>query len=135
MAKVSADPFIFLAEPDLMDRPQPHNYEPSSSVALAVLGSLDLEFTRLSQITRDPKYFQATEQVTDQIQMWQNRTSLCGMLLILVDATGPSGIQSFPSSTYSLGALSDFAYEYLVKVSSVTPYSLVHNFDISSNVS
>lgn len=54
------------------------------------------------------------------------------MLPILVDATGPSGIQSFSSSTYSLGALSDSVYEYLIKVSSVTSYSLLHNFDIST---
>jgi len=51
MATVSADPLMSFGEPDLLNRPQLHNYEPSSSVALAVLGSLDLEFTRLSQKT------------------------------------------------------------------------------------
>ncbi len=63
--------------------------------------------------------------------MWQNRTSLHGMLPILVDATGPSGIWLFSSSTYSLGVLSDFVYEYLIKVSPVTSYSPVQKFDIS----
>lgn len=84
---------------------------------MAVLGSLDLEFTRLSQVTGDPRYVQAADIVMDQFELWQNQSGLPGMLPLFIDATGPNGIAWLPSSKYTIGALADSAYEYLIKVS------------------
>lgn len=95
---------------------------PSSSVVLAVLGSLQLEFTRLAQITGNHKYFDGVQRVMNELEKWQMKTSLPGMWPSIVDA------QQFNTSIaigspfdnvnelFTLGALADSTYEYLPKV-------------------
>ena len=104
-----------------------HEHMASSSVVLAVLGSLQLEFTRLAQITRNDKYFDAVQRVMNELEKWQDKTVLPGMWPSMVDATkyNQSCLLGSPwegmDETFTLGALADSTYEYLPKVSSPIP--------------
>ena len=55
---------------------------------LAELGSLSVEFTRLAQITKKAKYYDAVARITNELEIWQNNTKLPGMWPITVDASG-----------------------------------------------
>ena len=97
-------------------------YRASSNNALAALGSLALEFTRLSAITGDMKYVRSTNHLQQSFADLQFESSLPGMWPEAISGAGDSwgftpGSMRF-SRAYSLGALSDSTYEYLVKVSS-----------------
>ncbi|KAI9773404.1 MAG: hypothetical protein M1840_007620 [Geoglossum simile] len=65
---------------------QPH--KASTRIVLAELGSLTVEFTRLAQITKDPKYFDAVQRITDELEKSQNTTRLPGMWPTFVDGSG-----------------------------------------------
>jgi mannosyl-oligosaccharide alpha-1,2-mannosidase len=65
---------------------QPHRA--GARVVLAELGSLSVEFTRLAQITKEMKYYDAIARVTDELEKWQQHTKLPGMWPISVDASG-----------------------------------------------
>ena len=78
----------------------------------ADLGSLTLEFTRLSQLSHDPKYFDAVQRITDLFEDQQNRTALPGMWPVFINAQD----KDFASGDeFSLGAMADSLYEYLPK--------------------
>jgi mannosyl-oligosaccharide alpha-1,2-mannosidase len=99
------------------------DHSPSHSIVLAVLGTLSLEFTRLSQITGNDKYFDGIQRVVNELEKWQLKTSLPGMWPAVVDSsivgqTVALGSPDSQSDLYTLGALADSAYEYLPKVSS-----------------
>ncbi len=55
---------------------------------LAEIGSLSVEFTRLAQITKEPRYYDAVARITNEFENWQNDTRLPGMWPIAVDASG-----------------------------------------------
>ncbi|KAI9735867.1 MAG: hypothetical protein M1834_001332 [Cirrosporium novae-zelandiae] len=65
---------------------QPHRA--STRVVLAEIGSLSMEFTRLAQLTRDAKYYDAIARITNEFEIWQNNTKLAGMWPVSVDASG-----------------------------------------------
>lgn len=93
-------------------------FGPSNSIAMAAQGSLYLEFARLSQITDDPKYMKSVLLLTDAFASTQNDSTIPGLWPELVDASSVEGFDrhfSTGSFTYSVGALSDSTYEYLVK--------------------
>lgn len=82
-------------------------------ILLAELGSLTLEFTRLSQVTGDPKYYDAVQRIMDIFEEQQNATKLPGMWPVVVNAkdldlTGATG--------FTIGGMADSTYEYLPKV-------------------
>lgn len=80
---------------------------------VAEIGSLSLEFTRLSQLSGDMKYFDAIQRIMDVLDQQQNLTKLPGMWPILVDAhTGDFSHDTF----FTLGGMADSVYEYLPKV-------------------
>lgn len=60
----------------------------SNHIVMAELGSLSLEFTRLSQLTGEPKYYDAIARITDAFQEWQNNTRLPGLWPTSLDASG-----------------------------------------------
>jgi hypothetical protein len=97
---------------------------PSQSVVLAVLGSLQLVFTRLVQITGNDKYFDAVQGVMNELEKWQDNTILPGMWPAMVDSTkyNQSCLLGSPyvgvEETFTLGSLADSAYEYLPKAAS-----------------
>ncbi|KAK3702810.1 hypothetical protein LTR37_014794 [Vermiconidia calcicola] len=65
---------------------QPHRA--STRVVLAEIGTLSLEFTRLAQLTKEPKYYDAVARITDAFDEWQNSTRIPGMWPTSFDASG-----------------------------------------------
>ncbi|KAL1953470.1 hypothetical protein VTO42DRAFT_2784 [Malbranchea cinnamomea] len=59
-----------------------------SRVVLAELGSLSVEFTRLAQLTKKHKYYDAVARITNELEAWQNNTRLPGLWPAHVDASG-----------------------------------------------
>ena len=83
-----------------------------SRAVSADLGSLTLELTRLSQLSGDPKFFDAIQRITDLFQEQQNRSALPGMWPVFIEAQNTN----FASGNeFSLGAMADSLYEYLPK--------------------
>lgn len=81
-------------------------------VLLAEIGSLTMEFTRLSQLTGDPKWYDAVNRVTRLLEEQQDKTKLPGMWPLIVNArtadfTADSG--------FTLGSMADSTYEYIGK--------------------
>ncbi len=83
-----------------------------SSTIVSEIGSLTLEFTKLSQLTEDPKYYDAVQRISDEFEKSQMTTLLPGMWPIAVDAATPSFTDD---NTFTLGGMSDSLYEYLPK--------------------
>jgi mannosyl-oligosaccharide alpha-1,2-mannosidase len=93
--------------------------EASDGTLIAELGSLCLEFTRLSQLTGIPKFYDATQRVTNLLEKHQSLTQMPGMWPIVVDAKN----EDFTRYTdFTLGAMADSTYEYLPKVSLLIPH-------------
>jgi mannosyl-oligosaccharide alpha-1,2-mannosidase len=66
---------------------QPHRASQRSSTA--ELGSLAMEFTRLAQLTKDPRYYDAIARITNALYEWQERgTKLDGVFPDSIDASG-----------------------------------------------
>lgn len=95
--------------------------EAPTKVVTAKLGSLTLEFTRLSQLSRNPKWHSAAQNVLNELEAYQARTAIPGLLPSFLDATGFAFGEKLRKSeevggeTYTLGALVDSTYEYLSK--------------------
>jgi mannosyl-oligosaccharide alpha-1,2-mannosidase len=65
---------------------QPHRS--SSHIVMAEIGSLAVEFARLSQITKEEKYYDAIARVTDALEEWQMDTSFPGVWPVRLDSSG-----------------------------------------------
>lgn len=85
----------------------------SSAAVLAELASMSLEFTRLSLLTGDPRYFDAVQRVGELLAEKQMKTKIPGLWASMADAAYP---KLDINGEYSLGAMSDSAYEYLPKM-------------------
>lgn len=92
-------------------------------VLLAEIGSLCMEFTRLSQLTRDPRWFDATERITEALRAQQHETLLPGLWPITVSARSANFTRD---NTFSLGAMADSMFEYLPKMVALTGGLLPH---------
>ncbi|KAF3896134.1 alpha-1,2-Mannosidase [Trichophyton interdigitale] len=79
---------------------------------LAELGSLSVEFTRLTQLTGDPKYYDAIQRITNVLDKNQDYTALPGLWPISIDALTPNFMSD---NRFSFGGLADSLYEYLPK--------------------
>ncbi|KAL1862843.1 hypothetical protein Daus18300_008340 [Diaporthe australafricana] len=90
--------------------------EAPDSVLVAEIGSLTMEFTRLSILTGDPKWFDAVQRITDIFREQQMTTSLAGMWPLVVNAKEEAFNQG---SHFTLGAMADSTYEYLPKMSAL----------------
>ncbi|KAL6900493.1 glycoside hydrolase [Trichoderma evansii] len=83
---------------------------------VAEIGSLTMEFTRLSMITGDPKWFDAVQRITDAMADQQDSTALPGLWPLVVSAKD----QIFNiGNMFTLGAMADSVYEYLPKMSAL----------------
>lgn len=79
---------------------------------LAEIGSLSLEFTRLSQLTGDPKYSDAVQRITNHLSDQQMKTKLPGLFPIVVNAREAD----FTSvAIFTIGGMADSLYEYFPK--------------------
>ena len=82
-------------------------HDPSASPS-----SLVMEFTQLSMLTGDPKFYDATDRVSQFLSRIQNSTLLPGMWPLSLDFQN----EQAHDNTFSLGALADSLYEYLPKM-------------------
>ncbi|KAI0876589.1 glycoside hydrolase [Hypoxylon argillaceum] len=95
------------------DYVQGKNQKAPTTVLLAEIGSLSLEFTKMSQLTGDMQYYDAIQRIYDELDEAQAKTHLPGMWPVLIDvSTSPV---TFKGDGFSLGGMSDSAYEYLPK--------------------
>ncbi|KAF2126152.1 glycoside hydrolase family 47 protein [Dothidotthia symphoricarpi CBS 119687] len=78
----------------------------------AELGSLTLEFTRLSQITGEPKYYDAVQRITDLLEKHQNKTRVPGLFPILIS---PLREEFDVDKKFTFSGMSDSLYEYFPK--------------------
>jgi mannosyl-oligosaccharide alpha-1,2-mannosidase len=78
------------------------------TVLLAELGSFTMEFTRLSILTGDPKFYDAVDRITRLLAEQQERTYLPGMWPVMVNARVPDLTYD---SWFTLGAMADSTYE------------------------
>ncbi|KAF2465423.1 alpha-mannosidase IC [Lindgomyces ingoldianus] len=85
---------------------------PAANGIIAELASFSLEFTRLSQLTGDMRYYDAVARVTSVLEEQQNRTKLPGLWPVGIDT---QNLDLTRDNQFSLGAMADSAYEYLGK--------------------
>ena len=88
------------------------NHLSVGTLSIAEAGSLTLEFMRLSRVTRDRKWHDLAQRVTDYLETHViNRSTMDGMVPtgFDVDGTGPL------HGTYTWGGMADSYYEYLIK--------------------
>lgn len=83
------------------------------SICFACLGSLTMEFTRLAQITQEPKYYDAVDRITRLLDRTQDTTRIPGLWPTTVNARKEEFNQS---RFFSIGALADSTYEYFPKM-------------------
>lgn len=76
------------------------------------IGSLSLEFTRLSQLTGNPKWYDAIYRITTLFDEQQYQTNIPGIWPVSVDA---EDMNLTFDSFFSLGGMADSTYEYFPK--------------------
>jgi mannosyl-oligosaccharide alpha-1,2-mannosidase len=79
---------------------------------LAEVGSMTLEFTRLSQLTNDHKWYDAITRVSNVLYEWQNSTKIPGLWPVLFNARHEDFSKDI---TFTFGAMADSLYEYFPK--------------------
>lgn len=97
------------------------NLVAENDMPLASPCSLSLEFTRLSQLSGNPKYYDAVNRVALVLESNQNSTKLPGMWPVRIDL---QDIDLVSRRLFSIGGESDSAYEYLPKM-----YNLLSGLD------
>ncbi|KAJ4367371.1 hypothetical protein N0V83_006952 [Neocucurbitaria cava] len=95
-----------------------------SQVVSASPGTITLEFSRLSQITGDDKYYAAVSRLMDVFYQGQNDTQLPGMWPMYVSMSKQDVVSGYQ---FSIGGNADSLYEYLPKA-----YALLGSVDASS---
>ncbi|KAE9966406.1 hypothetical protein BLS_007029 [Venturia inaequalis] len=81
-------------------------------VLSAEIGSMTLEFTRLSQLTGNPKYYDAVQRIMDHLQAAQKRTAIPGLWPL---AFNVYELNFYKGSTFTMGGMADSLYEYIPK--------------------
>ncbi|EFQ90132.1 hypothetical protein PTT_13361 [Pyrenophora teres f. teres 0-1] len=94
-------------------------------VVSASPGTITLEFTRLSQITGDDKYYAAVSRLMDVFNENQNATKLPGMWPMYVSMRDKDVVSGFQ---FTIGGNADSLYEYLPKA-----HALLGSADDSSS--
>jgi mannosyl-oligosaccharide alpha-1,2-mannosidase len=88
----------------------------ANDALIAEVGSLSMEFTRLSMLTGDAKWFDAVQRIADAMAAQQDSTALPGLWPL--EVKGEEKIFN-SGSVFTLGAMADSAYEYLPKMSAL----------------
>ncbi|KAF2247960.1 glycoside hydrolase family 47 protein [Trematosphaeria pertusa] len=109
----------------------------AANAIIAELASFSMEFTRLSQLTGDMRYYDAVTRVTAILSSQQNATKLPGLWPVGINAQTPDLTYD---TQFSLGAMADSAYEYLGKTyqllhgvgSDAAQYKKMYNYAIDS---
>ncbi|KAF2869035.1 glycoside hydrolase [Massariosphaeria phaeospora] len=106
---------------DFHNAGQGNKQEADETVLVAEIGSLTMEFTRLSQLTKDPKWYDAITRITQVFDRQQDMTKLRGMWPIVVNAKK----RDFTKDTsFTIAAMADSTYEYFAKT-----YALLGGLD------
>ena len=82
------------------------------SVASADLGTLSLEFTRLTQLTGDSKFYDAIDRIKKFLLLSQEMTNIPGMWPARLNTSTHRQATTF----FTIGAEADSLYEYLPKM-------------------
>ncbi|KAI4148007.1 MAG: hypothetical protein L6R39_002926 [Caloplaca ligustica] len=85
--------------------------EADETALIAEIGSLTLEFTRLAQLTKEAKFYDAVQRITNILDEQQNKTALPGLWPVIMDAKHGK----FSDVGFTLGGMADSTYEYLPK--------------------
>ena len=85
--------------------------EAPDAALVAEIGSLSLEFTRLSQLTGDSKYYDAVYHVMEALEQSQRNTRVPGLWPTVVNAKDVT----FTGGHFTISAMADSVYEYLPK--------------------
>jgi len=99
---------------NLKDAVKGTKQEAGDHVLAAELGSFTLEFTRLSQLTDNSKYYDAAQRVMDVFEREQSKTKLPGLWPHTLNARTGSFTDG---SLFTIGRMVDSVYEYLPKAS------------------
>ncbi|KAK1511076.1 glycosyl hydrolase family 47 [Colletotrichum costaricense] len=83
---------------------------------VAEIGSLSMEFTRLSLLTGDPKFWDATQRIMEIFERQENKTNIPGLWPLVVN---PKDEVFNQGDDFTLGAMADSLYEYLPKMSAL----------------
>ncbi|PVH99029.1 glycoside hydrolase family 47 protein [Periconia macrospinosa] len=109
---------------------------PAREGIIAEMASFSMEFTRLSQLTGDMRYYDAVSRITDILDSQQSDTKLPGLWPVNIDLQTPDLTKD---TQFSLGARADSAYEYLAKtyqllhgVGSAVQYQMMYEFAMDS---
>lgn len=86
--------------------------EADETILIVELGSLTLEFTRLSQLTGDMRFYDAIQRIMDLFDAQQAQTKLPGMWPIAANAKTQTLTEH---TTFTIGGMADSTYEYLPK--------------------
>ncbi|EMC96728.1 glycoside hydrolase family 47 protein [Baudoinia panamericana UAMH 10762] len=86
--------------------------EADTLVLVAEIGSLTMEFTRLSQLTGDMRWYDAVARITRLFDAQQEKTRLPGMWPVSINAKTADLTND---TLFTLGAMSDSLYEYFPK--------------------
>ncbi len=81
------------------------------STLIAEIGSLSLEFTRLSQLTGELKYYDAIQRIMNEFDNKQSLTKLPGLWPTVMNAK----LITFVGTGFTLSAMADSLYEYMPK--------------------
>ena len=98
-------------------------------MVVAEIGSLSLEFTRLSQITGNPKWYDAVQRIMDVFAEQQSKTLVPGLWPLTVN---PLDLNFHADTRFTIGGMADSIFEYLSKeyilLSGRAPqYTSMHN--------
>ncbi|TGO67410.1 hypothetical protein BELL_0894g00060 [Botrytis elliptica] len=86
--------------------------EAEDNVLESEIGSLTLEFTRLGQITGDPRYYDAVQRIMNIFDNQQPISKLPGMWPVVVNAKDKNFVEY---GGFTIGGMADSLYEYLPK--------------------
>ncbi|KAJ5814736.1 hypothetical protein N7474_006513 [Penicillium riverlandense] len=75
----------------------------NAHAVLAEIGSLSLEFTRLAQLTRDDRYYDAIARITNELEKIQDSTTIPGLWPQHLNAQGCANYK-IPSSSSHVGS-------------------------------
>lgn len=84
--------------------------------SLADIASLTIEFTRMSQLTGNAKWYDAVARITDLMEAQQHLTNVPGLWPSTIN---PNDTDFHTGFSFTMGAYCDSAYEYILKMNAL----------------
>lgn len=70
-----------------------------------------MEFIRLAQITKENKYYDAVQRITDALEEYQNRTLIPGLWPLYIDTSGCGKVRTSPIPESPMAGFPQSAYD------------------------